>query len=368
MAPLMISVDAVKELFPHKVYPKLPAGTEPNAKIIDTWERMSIQNAMSQKLLENPVFGCLSAVTDVAKYNEVTVTGVPAHNVPAHRMPFVPAAGQNAEACRRHQAISDKQISDYHTFHAVKEAIKQLLTEACPPEFLSSLTHRITGLTTISVTAIFEYLHTTYGGLDREARNANKADMNKPWNPPASIEVLFAQIKDAVDFVANTTYAITTTEQIDTALNILHATGHFKQALEDWDKKPTADKTWPHLKLHFHRFYKNNKEHMVTTADSGYHSANTATTPPVAKEEAKVCYCWTHGAGFNPDHTSATCKFPATGHQKEATISNMMGGNNTIRRKRGEAATYVPPPPRNRNRNGNPNETNPAGTGNDTQG
>jgi len=38
-------------------------------------------------------------------------------------------------------------------------------------------------------------------------------------------------------------------------------------------------------------------------------------------------YCWTHGWDCDKDHTSATCKNQATGHQVTATRSNTMGGS-----------------------------------------
>ena len=36
-------------------------------------------------------------------------------------------------------------------------------------------------------------------------------------------------------------------------------------------------------------------------------------------------YCWTHGFRVSKNHTSATCKNPAEGHQKDATRDNTMG-------------------------------------------
>ena len=55
-------------------------------------------------------------------------------------------------------------------------------------------------------------------------------------------------------------------------------------------------------------------------------------------------YCWTHGLGFNKDHTSLTCTKKAEGHKEDATILNMQGGNNTIRRQQGERAVWKPLP------------------------
>ncbi len=41
-------------------------------------------------------------------------------------------------------------------------------------------------------------------------------------------------------------------------------------------------------------------------------------------------YCWSHGLGKNPEHTSRKCRHPKEGHQETATADNMEGGNNTI--------------------------------------
>jgi hypothetical protein len=38
-------------------------------------------------------------------------------------------------------------------------------------------------------------------------------------------------------------------------------------------------------------------------------------------------YCWTHGYHIHDSHTSVSCRFPSTGHQKEATRANTMQGS-----------------------------------------
>ena len=43
----------------------------------------------------------------------------------------------------------------------------------------------------------------------------------------------------------------TDTQIIDFALQLIRNTRDFEQGLIDWDKKPTADKTWANLKSHF---------------------------------------------------------------------------------------------------------------------
>ena len=53
--------------------------------------------------------------------------------------------------------------------------------------------------------------------------------------------------------------------------------------------------------------------------------------PPKGNRKERWCtnnnHCWTHGFDVADSHTSATCKTPAQGHQKEATLTNQMGGS-----------------------------------------
>ena len=50
----------------------------------------------------------------------------------------------------------------------------------------------------------------------------------------------------------------------------------------------------------------------------------------ISAKGIRLLYCWSHGLGRNPKHTSELCNNPLDGHKKEATLDNMMGGNNNI--------------------------------------
>jgi hypothetical protein len=55
-------------------------------------------------------------------------------------------------------------------------------------------------------------------------------------------------------------------------------------------------------------------------------------------------YCWSHGLLLSREnHSSQTCRTRAPGHKEEATALNMMGGNNTIRRRQNQPAVYCAP-------------------------
>ena len=41
-----------------------------------------------------------------------------------------------------------------------------------------------------------------------------------------------------------------------------------------------------------------------------------------------ICeWCWSCGHNLQPGHTSKNCQYPKEGHQREATLSNQMGGS-----------------------------------------
>jgi hypothetical protein len=42
-------------------------------------------------------------------------------------------------------------------------------------------------------------------------------------------------------------------------------------------------------------------------------------------------YCWSHGYKLARNHTSMNCLYPRTGHKKEATKSNNMGGSQALK-------------------------------------
>jgi hypothetical protein len=65
----------------------------------------------------------------------------------------------------------------------------------------------------------------------------------------------------------------------------------------------------------------------LTAASPSSNRANSTTK--------NIFYCWSHGI---TTHSSATCKHPKKGHQRQATIDNMMGGTPSIHSKlRGDA-------------------------------
>ena len=71
---------------------------------------------------------------------------------------------------------------------------------------------------------------------------------------------------------------------------------------------------------------------LVESATKARAAANAGGTGATAvgtakRKPLKNGYCWTHGQKMYGNHSDATCTKPATGHRKEATYNNTMGGS-----------------------------------------
>jgi hypothetical protein len=166
------------------------------------------------------------------------------------------------------------------------------------------------------------------------------------------IESVIANTNYCAQFAAAGDDAISNANKVRLTLKAVEKSGVLKDAITDWRKKPAAERTWANLPAHLVTY---NKERTckITATQAGFNSANATTqqqrsnAPPPQNSanvgNVKLYYCFTHGLGKNPDHTSLTCTNPCPEHKKEATVDNMMGGNNTICRCHNERSIILHP-------------------------
>jgi hypothetical protein len=131
----------------------------------------------------------------------------------------------------------------------------------------------------------------------------------------------------------------------------LESSGVFGDAIRDWRKRPEIEHTMTNFNADF-KLADAERQRQLTTKSAGYHHVaaratrtadnNTVSTPINTDTPTALYYCWTHGAGPNSGQTSQLCNMPAPGHRHEASITNMLGGNNIIHQRRGEVQVFVP--------------------------
>jgi hypothetical protein len=297
----------------------------------------------------NGALGHAVLVLGVAEYNRVAnlPAGGNANNwqAPAHPgiMPNIPAGATNAMIANI-TATHKAALQEYITYQQVENALKRQLLACVDDTYVCSLKEPRYGYANITTRQIIEHLEATYAVLDQEAMSANLRSLQQPWEPQVSMESLWQRGTTAQQVATAGGNPINDATLLLHTREVLVNTGVFKLDLRDWDNKPVAQRTWANFKTFFTEA--NKKRIKETTAGQFQHGAFAATerTSPTrfspltleSDQGNEFSYCWTHGLTNNKEHTSKTCTKKATGHQEDATLGNMMGGNNTIRRKRGE--------------------------------
>jgi hypothetical protein len=194
---------------------------------------------------------------------------------------------------------------------------------------------------------------TNYGRLTAEDLQDNLNQMAKPWDPDMPIESIFNNIAECRLLAEAGGDPITEQTAVRTILQAFHNSNLFEHAVREWRNKPEADKNLRNIRAHFQEANririkdnptKRSEKAFATKETAGASPKETQVTEPAVNTNQGRYYCWTHGGTYNKSHTSKTCTKKAEGHNCEATFENMLGGNNTLQRKRGETAIWKPKP------------------------
>ena len=334
--------------FPLSSFTQLPADTEPTANHIRQLKKEIYQNAMAiPSTYGGGNHGHLGLVMPAAAYDALPNTQ--AFNVPANAptLHIAPTSGPVLIATRT--ATYERDLKAYTTAKSVEYELKKMFLDAVPEVYIASQSDALFGYANVSLRNLLTHLVTTYGTIDEDALAKNLEEMGRPWDPNTPTITVFNQARKCRDFATAGGDAISDANSIRICLEAFQKSGVMDEAIKDWRKLPTANRTWANMPAHF---LNANKERLrtITTSAAGFQTANAATPavcPPVTNNSSTVqvgnCtmyYCFSHGLGKNPEHTSATCSNPREGHKREATADNMMGGINTIRRRRGERPAF----------------------------
>ena len=279
-------------------------------------------------------------------------------------VPVIPQGTTQVQALAIRE-LHKSELEARRTYIAAKGAIAEQIIAACKPgSYLNPLKHPITGFTHVTPERMFTYLFATYGSITDKVLEENEARLDEPWNPDdQQIEMLFERMLEIQAIAANHD-PISNDKIMRKAKMLIAATRKFEVPLSNWETRLPAHQTWVDFQNHFttaYLAYLNTDEYKQnqTVHQAGYHAKDAANSNPFSFG----AYCWSHGWSFDPQHTSATCKRKAPGHQDKATLENMMGGCNRLRRRTDEIPIYVNPNPRRRDYRRN-NNNNGNGTGN----
>ena len=346
-------------IFPHPTLTPLSNTTPTGATLRILHQELNANAIAVPSTRGNGTLGHFALVTPAANYLLIaTVPFVaPVHpgNAPVHQQN---ATGAQITEVNRQFTADGKEHTSYINTEA---ALKKQLLQAVPATFTQKLSHSELGYANITTLALLTHLDTTYGTIQEEDLERNLTELHKPWQIDQPIETLFHQLTICRTFAADTD-PISEATAIRAGLTNLENTSSFTEAIREWRQRPIAERTLANFEIHFAQADIERKR-TLTTRSAGYHQAATVqhniqqkeneqansatTTSKTAPPPTPIWhYCWSHGLSRNAKHTGHNCERPAPGHRTEATITNMLGGCNTIRRGKGEREVYKKPTPR----------------------
>lgn len=351
-------------LFRHEKLTAIPDGEDPTPKALNTIFKELRENASANHSNQGGgAHGHLALVLTAPEY--LAIAGE-AFDPPVHPGPVpVHEAGatafQIAEVNRAFAADKD----EFDRYIRVKQFLKNQLLTAIPNRYTELLEDINNGYTNVEIITIIQHLRTNYAAISIDELNQNKKDMIREWQPDQSgVEAVWSQIRRGVQFAAIED-PISDMACLGFAIDVIRKSGLFADKIDDFLERPKAEQTYANFVLAINKADKLRRA-KLTSGAAGYHSALMAhTAAPAKTQKAPVPvpatvsstssagkYCWSHGYNSNPTgHCSATCHAPYPGHRTDATLDDMLGGNNTIRRKPNDPAVWKPPANRNRNRN-----------------
>ncbi len=298
----------------------------------------------------------------------LVVTGM-AFQLPVHPGPTpVYPTGTNATVCQEAIQLYDTTLKELTIATTFKEEMKKQILEAVDWLYLTALDDDTFGFSEVTIANMITHLCTTYGPITCQELEANCASIPTIWTPDDPIKTFWGCLREVQCISITGGDMLTNATICDLTLLMFEAMGIFTMACDMWHIKPMANQTLVEFREHFTN---ENKECLqkLTTSQLGFHNANVATavtqlnladtltehsanaaismqrsphptpmshmphtlTPHVVTDDGvHMFYCWTHGLGFNPTHTSATCDKPASGHCITATATSMQGGKNII--------------------------------------
>ncbi len=329
---------------------------QPTLKTLTTLRAQLYANAISvQSNNGGGDKGHLGVIMQAAEYQALPFPG---GNRPAWQDPAHPGNEPNyhgtAAVIANAKAAYERAKEEFTLFMDVERNLKQQVLSAVGPTYVNALADPLFGHANVSSRDILHHLMTTYGKLTEEDVIKNLATLDEPWNPDTPIADLWTRVSMAQAFAATSTSPITDDVALIRTYAVLRKSGVFEMAIEQWAEKTAADKTWANFKTFFSD-KDTVRRNRPTTGQAGYNAFSITPAPShdsngsqdeanAAKSQGvtmtpngrRLYYCWSHGLGTNRAHTSKTCRNKKEGHQDDATIDNMMGGNATIMKPRNQ--------------------------------
>ena len=188
---------------------------------------------------------------------------------PAHPGPLAIPVGTTAAMASVLREQHQENVRLFREVTGVEKALKQQILKAIEQQWLLAITDRNSQSLTGTIAQILEFLFDTYGYVSTTMLEKKEEGLRElDYHPRQPVDIVFNTVEDLVDYaeMANTPYS--QAQIIGMAYTKFNRTGLLSIAINEWNRKPTVQKTWIALKAHFRQARKELKETSGSTIGS----------------------------------------------------------------------------------------------------
>lgn len=267
----MVSTESIKNGFPYPTIARFPGRPDFDA-ISAVHTKLKANAASVHSNLGGGTHGLLGLALKPGNYTVLTghVFEVPINPGPTANLQPGLTGSQISEQVREYEAC----LEIWRSYNMTEQALKQQLITAFDDIYLTSISNRHTGFSSITLLRMLQHLYDTYGDLTPTELEDNDTRMRAPYDPTEPIETLYNQLEQAVDIAEAGSLPYTQAQILTRAYNLILQTGLFDDACSAWIDKTASIKTWTNFKVHFARAHKKLRQQQATTNRAGMHSAN----------------------------------------------------------------------------------------------
>ena len=128
------------------------------------------------------------------------------------------------------------------------QALKNQFIAMVDKIYLKAIQDGVTKYTNITLYTILQHLYNTYGKITKDKLKQNRQEMTKAYNVSPTIETLFVQIEDCIDFADTVKTPYSQAQVLNTAFLLVQKTVVFNKECQKWHNKTPVDKTWANFK------------------------------------------------------------------------------------------------------------------------
>ena len=229
--------------------------------------------------------------------------------------------GQNA-------AIHSVGSSDYFTMRRKRSSFAPAFISTLSLEVVQSICTDGIPLYRVPIAEVIRRLRQQYGQLKDSDLAKLHAQLDEVFVPGEhKIEAIISKHRSVYYTLAASGFPTHDSDKINRLVRALAPCKVYNSAIDIYRAHhPDAVSNRFDAFINFIKAFKLSVE---TAASEGYAAVASQSTTNNTQDTKKTSYnneyCWTHGACT---HTSANCRFPAVGHQTDATFRKRIGGSN----------------------------------------